>query len=172
MNTHQVGCFEGAVSYDCIVFAWGQVLMWIWPENLSLEYVATSQIDLESKVAWQLVPFLVPLMTLALLHDDCHWTANRLIVSTVGTAFHGTSRHLVKLIQPILAQNEHFLKNSTSFVTKASTWKISPDEIQVSYDVVTRYSSVSISKAVNVMIDILNIKFDMINCNSKLTISR
>ena len=94
----------------------------------------------------------------------------RPVVSTVGTAFHGTSRHLVKLIQPILAQNEHFLKNSTSFVTKASTWKISPDEIQVSYDVVALYPSVPINKAINVMIDMLNMKFDMIKCNSKLTI--
>ena len=94
----------------------------------------------------------------------------RPVVSTVGTAFHGTSRHLVKLIQPILAQNEHFLKNSTSFVTKASTWKISPDEIQVSYDVVALYPSVPIKKAINVMIDMLNMKFDMIKCNSKLTI--
>ena len=93
------------------------------------------------------------------------------IVSTVCTAFHGTSKHLVKLIHPILAQNEHSLKNSTSFVSKASTWNLSPDEIQVSYDVVALYPSVPTSKAINVMIDMHNRNFDMISCNSKLTIS-
>ena len=85
----------------------------------------------------------------------------RPVVSTVGTAFHGTSRHLVKLIPPILGKNEHYLKNSSSFVSKASTWNISANEIQVSYDVVALYSSVPISKAIDVMTDILNINFDL-----------
>ena len=94
----------------------------------------------------------------------------RPVVSTVGTAFHGTSRHLVKLIQPVLAKSEHYLKNSSSFVTKASAWTVSVDEIQVSYDVVALYPSVPIKKAIDVIMDIVNCNFDLISCNSKLTV--
>jgi hypothetical protein len=94
----------------------------------------------------------------------------RPVVSTVGTAFHGTSRHLVKLIQPVLAKSEHYLKNSSSFVTKASAWTVSVDEIQVSYDVVALYPSVPIKKAIDVIMDIVNCNLDLISCNSKLTV--
>ena len=55
---------------------------------------------------------------------------------------HSMEPRLVKLIQSIFAENEHFLKSLSPFVSKSSTWNISPDEIQVSYDVVALYPSV------------------------------
>jgi len=70
----------------------------------------------------------------------------RTVVSTVGTATHGTSKHLVDLIQKTLDKNEMRLKNSTSFVNEAREWEISTDEVQVSYDVVALYPSVPIKK--------------------------
>ena len=59
----------------------------------------------------------------------------RLIVSTKDTPPYGISKYLVDVIQPTLNKNHHKVKNSRSFVSQAHTWKIEPDEIQVSYDV-------------------------------------
>ena len=43
----------------------------------------------------------------------------RLVVSTIGSPMHGVSKHLVKLIQPVLNKNESRLKYSSTFVEKA-----------------------------------------------------
>ena len=79
----------------------------------------------------------------------------RTIVSTIGTAFYGTSKYLVDIIQPTLDRNEIRVKNSASFIDEAKTWNIDPDEIQVSYDVVALYPSVPIKKAIVAMVDLL-----------------
>ena len=54
----------------------------------------------------------------------------RAIVSTIGTAQHGTSRYLVSIIQPTLNKNEIRIKNSQGFVEEAKNWRIDPDEFQ------------------------------------------
>ena len=48
------------------------------------------------------------------------------------------------------------IKNSKSFVDEAKNWVISPNEIQVSYDVVALYPSIPIKKATANLINILN----------------
>ena len=80
----------------------------------------------------------------------------RVIVSTIGTPVYGLSKYLVQITQPTLDKNDIRLKNTTSFVTKAKNWTVSPTEVQVSFDVVNLYPSVPINKAITVMIDILN----------------
>ena len=79
----------------------------------------------------------------------------RTIVSTIGTATHGLSEYLVKLIQPALNKNENRLKNSSSFIDKAKTWEISAEEVQVSYDVVNLYPSVPLKEATDVILEIV-----------------
>ena len=60
----------------------------------------------------------------------------RTFVSTIGGPPYGICKYLVKIIQPTLQNSQHKIKNSVEFVNEAKTWKISPTEIQVSYDVV------------------------------------
>ena len=66
----------------------------------------------------------------------------RTVVSTIGTPPYGISEYLIKIIQPTLNKSQHKFKNYVEFVNEAKTWKISPTEIQVSYDVVNLYPSV------------------------------
>ena len=79
----------------------------------------------------------------------------RLVVSTIGTATYGISEYLVDLIQPTLNKNITRLKNSSSFVKEAKQWKISPDEVQVSYDVVNLYPSVPLKEATVIILDMI-----------------
>ena len=60
----------------------------------------------------------------------------RTVLSTIGKPPYGTSKYLAKIIQPALNKSQHKIKNSVEFVNEAKTWKISPTEIQLSYDVV------------------------------------
>ena len=78
----------------------------------------------------------------------------RVIVSTIGTPPYGISKYLVDIIQPTLNKNQHKGKSSKSFVSQAQTWKIEPDEIQVSYDVTNLYPSISIDKAIDVTMEL------------------
>ena len=93
----------------------------------------------------------------------------RTIVSTIGTATHGISEHLVKLIQPALNKSETRIKNSTEFVREAKTWVIAENEVQVSYDVVNLYPSVPLKKATLVILDIIR-EHPGVLTNTKLTI--
>ena len=68
----------------------------------------------------------------------------QVIVPTIGTPTYGISKHLVDIIQATLNKNQHKVSNSRSFVSEAQTWKIEPDEIQVSYDVTNLYPSILI----------------------------
>ena len=47
------------------------------------------------------------------------------------------------------------LKNSKQFVDEAKSWEISPDEIQVSFDVVALYPSIPVKKAIDDLMNML-----------------
>ena len=71
-----------------------------------------------------------------------------IIVSTIGTSAYGISKYLVQIIQPILNKSDNKFQNSTSFVHEANNWKTEPNEIQLSYDVVDLYPSVSLDRSI------------------------
>ena len=60
----------------------------------------------------------------------------RAAVSTIGSRAYGTSKYLVKTIQPTLNKNKHRVLSSFSFVEEEKEWNISPSEMQTSFDVV------------------------------------
>ena len=66
------------------------------------------------------------------------------------------SKYLVKIIQPTLSKSPVVVKNAKEFVEEAKTWKIEPNEIQVSYDVVALYPSVPVKKAIINLMDMLS----------------
>ena len=80
----------------------------------------------------------------------------RLVVSTIGTANYGLSEYLVKITKNTLNKNPIRLRNTQAFVEEAKTWKIEPDEVQVSYDVVNLYPSVPIKESIEVLVEQLN----------------
>ena len=94
----------------------------------------------------------------------------RCVVSTIGTPPYGASKYLVDLFQPTLDKNEIRVKNSTSFVNEAKNWKISKNEVQVSYDVVALYPSIPVQKAIEAMIDIVNSDIENLSLRTKLNI--
>ena len=95
----------------------------------------------------------------------------RPVVSTIGTPFYGSSKILVDIIQPTLNKSEIRVKNSSSFVQEAKTWSISPDELQVSYDVVNLYPSVPISKAIDSIIHALEDDLTDLKTRTKMSIT-
>ena len=94
----------------------------------------------------------------------------RTVVSTIGTSPHGTSKYLVNIIQPTLNKSQHQIKNSVEFVNEAKTWKISPTEIQVSYDVVNLYPSIPLDKAIDFIVEYLKNDFNKVRTRTKLTL--
>ena len=94
----------------------------------------------------------------------------RVIVSTIGTPPYGISKYLVDIIQPTLNKNQHKVKNSKSFVSQAQTWKIEPDEIQVSYDVTNLYPSIPIDKAIDVILQQLSEDYEDLKARTNLTL--
>ena len=91
------------------------------------------------------------------------------MVSTIGSPPYGTSKYLVKIIQPTLNKNKYRLLNSSSFVEEAKEWNISSNEIQTFFDVVKLYPSVNIDEAATVIIEILNNDIDDLWKQTKLT---
>nr|XP_047143089.1 uncharacterized protein LOC124817277 [Hydra vulgaris] len=94
----------------------------------------------------------------------------RPVVSTINTPPYGTSEYLVKIIQPTLNKNITRLINSRNFVNDAKEWKIDPNEIQVSFDVINLYPSVPINEAIPVIINILNDDLEDLKTRTKLTL--
>ena len=77
---------------------------------------------------------------------------------------------LVKIIPPALNKSEHKIKNSVQFANEAKTWKISPTEIQVSYDVVNLYPSIPLDKARDIIVEYLKNEFNNVTTRTKLTL--
>ena len=94
----------------------------------------------------------------------------RPVVSTVGSAFYGSSKYLVDLLQPTLNKNLTRVKNSSTFAKEAKDWEIAKDEIQVSYDVVNLYPSIPISKATEVIMQFTKDDWDEIKQRTKLDV--
>ena len=92
------------------------------------------------------------------------------VVSTIGTLPYEISKYLVKIIQHTQNKSQHKTKNSVEFVNKTKTWKISPTEIQVSYDVVNLYPSVPLDKATDLIAEYLRNDFNNIKRRTKLTL--
>ena len=76
----------------------------------------------------------------------------RVIGSTIGTSPHEISKYLVDIVQPTLNKNQLKVKTQRSFVSQAQSWKIEPDEMQVSYNATSPYPSIPIDKVINVIL--------------------
>ena len=62
------------------------------------------------------------------------------------------SIYLVDIVQPTLNKSKHKVKNWRSFESQAQTWRIEPDDMQVSYDVTNFYPSKPIDKEIDIIL--------------------
>ena len=92
------------------------------------------------------------------------------IVSTIGTPTYEFPKYLVKITQPTLNKNQRKIKNIGEFVNERKTWKKSPTDIQVSYDVVNLYPTVPLDIAVSVIVEYLKNDFNNVKRRTKLTL--
>ena len=92
------------------------------------------------------------------------------IVSTIGAPPYGISNYLVDIIRTTLNKNQCKIKNSRQFVLQAQTWKIEPDVTQVSYDATNLYPSITINKAIDVILQQLNKDYEDLKARNKLTV--
>ena len=74
----------------------------------------------------------------------------RIVISTISMPNYGISttyNYLLKTIQPVLNKNKTHLKNSFDFISKANSWNIDKDKVQVSFNVLNLNSSIPLKEA-------------------------
>ena len=96
--------------------------------------------------------------------------SRRVIVSTIGAPPYEILKYLVDTIQPTLNKNQHKVRNSESFVLQAQTWKIEPDQLQVSYNATKVFQSIPIDKAIDVILQQLSEDYEDLKARTKLTL--
>ena len=77
----------------------------------------------------------------------------REIVDGTGSVTHNTDKFIGSIIKHYAADNEFTLKNSADYVERWKDIKVAEDEILVSYDVVSLYTSVPQDQAMNLVKD-------------------
>ena len=74
----------------------------------------------------------------------------RPIVSFVNSPTYQLSKHLVKILSPLVGNSFSYVKNSKEFATFVSSQKIDNNSILVSFDVVSLFTSIPIDRAIEV----------------------
>ena len=71
----------------------------------------------------------------------------RPIVSSIGSISYPSSRHLAEILGPLVGRSPHHIKNSQQFVNRIRNERVEEDETQLSYDVVSLFTSVPVDRA-------------------------
>ena len=74
----------------------------------------------------------------------------RPIMSAIGSPTYELSKHLANILSP-LQNNKYTVKNSASFVEKIRSMSVDPDEILVSFDVVSLFTCIPTHLAIEVV---------------------
>ena len=78
-----------------------------------------------------------------------HKPANPLrpIVDYTGSVTYNIARALADLLNPLMGNTEHHLKDTKQFVSKVKELKLGPNDMLVSHDVVSLFTKVPIQSA-------------------------
>ena len=74
----------------------------------------------------------------------------RPIVATQGGPTYNTARHLANILRPLVGNSVHHVKNSEEFAKFTHDLVLHPDEIMVSFDVVSLFTNVPTEDACNI----------------------
>jgi hypothetical protein len=80
----------------------------------------------------------------------------RPIVSFVGSATYNLSKHLGKILSPLVGKNSFSVKNSYEFVDFLKRSSFRPNDIMVSFDVISLFTKIPISLAIEVVKEMLD----------------
>ena len=71
----------------------------------------------------------------------------RPIVSNIGSCTYKVAKGTAQILAPYSCQVESYIRNTKDLVEDVSTWKVELDEILVSFDVRSLYTSVPVAEA-------------------------
>ncbi|XP_065326070.1 uncharacterized protein LOC135932513 [Pelmatolapia mariae] len=72
----------------------------------------------------------------------------RPIVNSINSATYNISKHLATILAPLVGNTPHHIKNSTDFTDKVQKLTLDPDETMVSFDVVSLFTCIPTTEAV------------------------
>ena len=75
----------------------------------------------------------------------------RPIVSSVGSCTYKVAKGIAKILAPYSQQVESCIRNTKDLMEEILTWKVEPDEVLVSFDVKSLYTSVPVDDALRVV---------------------
>ena len=79
----------------------------------------------------------------------------RPIVSLPGSPTYDLSKYLANILQPLVKSSPHTVNNANSFLTKIKDLKLEADEIMISLDVVSLFTSIPLDTAKQITNDLL-----------------
>ena len=80
------------------------------------------------------------------------------VVSFIGSPYEKVAKELVPILKSLQGRTKHYIKNSQQLKDELKNWTIKRDEILVSYDVEKLYPSIPISKALELIENLLKCK--------------
>ena len=80
----------------------------------------------------------------------------RPIVNTIGSPTYKLARFLANLLKPLVGKTNSFVKDSTSWINEIGNERLNIDDILVSFDVVSLYTKILVSDAIETIRSLTN----------------
>jgi hypothetical protein len=79
----------------------------------------------------------------------------RLIVSLPGSPTYELSKYLAMILHPLVKTSPHTVNNANTFLTNIKDLKLEPDELMISFDVVSLFTSIPLDTAKRITNELL-----------------
>ena len=78
----------------------------------------------------------------------------RPIVASRGSATYNLAQHLTKILKPLVGNTQHHVLNSSSFIQEIKDLHLGPNDVMVSFDVVSLFTNVLVDETCNIIKEI------------------